>query len=60
MLMKQQIWSLLKPYSNKKYVPVKDMMYPTVYESKITSFPLKPGAGEKIAETASELGNELA
>jgi len=42
------------------YVPMKDMMYPSVYESKITSFPLKPGAGEKIAETAAKLGNELA
>jgi len=42
------------------YIPLKDLMYDTVYESRRTTFVLQPGAGELIAETAAKLAAELA
>lgn len=42
------------------YIPLKDLMYDTVYESRRTTFILEPGAGEFISETAAKLASEIA
>ncbi|MBQ4607200.1 MAG: neutral/alkaline non-lysosomal ceramidase N-terminal domain-containing protein, partial [Clostridia bacterium] len=42
------------------YVPLKHLIFETVYESRRTSFPLEPGAGELMTETALQLGKSLA
>jgi len=42
------------------YIPLKDLMYDTVYESRRTTFILQPGAGEFISEKAAELAKDIA
>lgn len=41
------------------YIPTKDAISDTVYESKMSSFPYEAGAGELIAEKAVKLAKEL-
>lgn len=41
------------------YIPTKDAIADTVYESKMSSFPFEAGAGEFIAEKAVKLAEEL-
>ena len=41
------------------YIPTKDAIADTVYESKMSSFPFEAGAGELIAEKAVKLANEI-
>lgn len=45
---------------SKGYIPLKDLILDTVYESRRNSFPMEAGSGEKIAETAVALAQEMA
>ncbi len=42
------------------YIPLKDLEYDTVYESRRTAFSLEFGAGELISEKAVELAKKIA
>jgi len=41
------------------YIPLKDMVYDSVYESRRTSFIYKAGSGEVITEKVIKMGKEL-
>lgn len=47
-------------HGSRGYIPTKDLVLDTVYESRRTSFPLKAGSGEAITETSLKLAKELA
>ena len=47
-------------HGTKKYIPLKNLIYDTVYEARRTAFVMQPGAGEQIAEKAVELARAIA
>lgn len=46
-------------HGSSGYIPLKDLICDTVYESRRNAFPLKAGSGELISETAVKLAKEL-